>query len=372
MSDASAILFKFSAQLNKFGKGKQLRDGLSVAVQIEDTLWTANDETVSLERFTLTKSEHSDEYERAENHEQFLLHDYLKMPLKSDPKKLKEADIEGLAYDGKYLWLVGSHSLKRKKPKLKNGPAKARDKLAKVDADGNRFLLARIPVAVKDGTHVLEKSRSVDGETRIAATLRGDENGNELTEALKRDEHLEHFLKIPGKDNGFDIEGLAIAGKRIFLGLRGPVLRGWALILEIEPEDGEPGVLSLKNIGPGGRKYLKHFLNLGGLGIRDLSVSGDDLLILSGPTMDLDGPVYISRWTEGARSAGESIIPAEDLKNILEIPFGKGEDHAEGFTLFAKDGGEPGSILVVYDAVSERRQLEDDLMVADIFDLPGL
>ncbi|MNG03413.1 hypothetical protein D3C84_864920 [compost metagenome] len=36
-------------------------------------------------------------------------------------------------------------------------------------------------------------------------------------------------------------------------------------------------------------RYRKHFFALNGLGFRDLCTSGDDLLILAGPTMDLDG-----------------------------------------------------------------------------------
>jgi hypothetical protein len=46
---------------------------------------------------------------------------------------------------------------------------------------------------------------------------------------LAEDPHFEGFIRtkvIPGKDNGFDSEGLAVADDRVFIGLRGPVLRG--------------------------------------------------------------------------------------------------------------------------------------------------
>ena len=81
------------------------------------------------------------------------------------------------------------------------------------------------------------------------------------------------FIKaaIPGKDNGFDIEGLAIYQNSIFLGLRGPVVRGWAMILEIELEDSKPGLMKLRKIGEENKGYKKHFIWLNGLGIRDLS-----------------------------------------------------------------------------------------------------
>ena len=45
-----------------------------------------------------------------------------------------------------------------------------------------------------------------------------------------------------------------------------------------------------------GRGYRKHVLRLDGLGVRDLCPHGEDLLVLAGPTMDLDGPVHVFRW----------------------------------------------------------------------------
>ncbi len=45
-----------------------------------------------------------------------------------------------------------------------------------------------------------------------------------------------HRVPIPGKDNGFDIEGLAVREDRLLLGLRGPVLRGHAFVLELSLE----------------------------------------------------------------------------------------------------------------------------------------
>lgn len=373
MHPSSIVLLEFHPERDDLGKDKELRDGLSVALQIGDNLWVANDETISLERLSLEKQSKNSRCRRAASHKQFALHDYLRLPEPptGNPDDLKEVDIEGLAHADGYLWLVGSHSLKRSKPKSKDGAGKAQKRLAKISHDANRYLLARIPMVEENGTTGLARQVVHKGRERLAAQLHGHGEGNDLTEALKNDVHLAPFLAIPGKDNGFDIEGLAVVGKRIFLGLRGPVLRGWAMILEVELEESrdDPSLLQLKPIGDGKCPYLKHFLELGGLGIRDMCVQGSDLLILAGPTMDLDGPVTVSRWRGGASPKEESVVAACDLEHVMNLPFGDGVDHPEGITLFAADGGKADSLLVVYDSASVSRQLGESTLVADVFKL---
>lgn len=163
-----------------------------------------------------------------------------------------------------------------------------------------------------------------------------------------------------------------MAGARLFLGLRGPVLRGWAVILEVElkQDNKQPATLRLKPIGPKQRLYRKHFLQLGGLGIRDVCAQGADLLILAGPTMQLDGPVTLFRWPGGTAPKGECVVLADALQRVLDVPYGQGVDHAEGMTLFAPDGGTARSLLVVYDSASASRQLGESTVVADVFLLP--
>ena len=372
MKPTSTIDLEFSSKYANLGKGKELRDGLSVALQIGNTLWVANDESVSLERLTLIKDGSNYKYGL---HKQFSLADYLKLPVATpkDPEDFEEVDIEGLDYEYGYLWLVGSHSLKRTNPMLEDGPKLAHKQLAKISADGNRYLLARIPLVEVDGSYTLMKEDAQNGKKRTAALLHGTNQGNDLTEALKGDKHLKPFLAIPGKDNGFDIEGLAVIGERIYLGLRGPVLRGWAVILEVEPEEDvkKPSILKLKAIGPKKRLFRKHLIQLGGLGIRDLCVQGQDILILAGPTMELDGTITVFRWKNGAiLQKEECIVPFEALEHVIDVPHKTGTDRAEGITLFSTDKSVSSSLLVVYDSASESRQLKANTMVADIMQLP--
>jgi hypothetical protein len=365
MTPTGKLPLEFAPATGSLGTGKALRDGLSVVARIGASIWVANDESLSLERLTLVPGEAP----AARHHVSFPLADYLDLPVppSADPEKPVEADLEGLAFEAGYLWLVGSHSLKRKQPKLKDGVGKAGRQLAKISHDGNRYLLARIPLHEADGAWHPARCH----EQRHAARLAGDDRGNALTEALADDEHLAPFLSIPGKDNGFDIEGLAVADSRVFLGLRGPVLRGWAVILELEPQAKAADILRLQTLDAGGRPYLKHFLQLGGLGIRDLCRQDDDLLILAGPTMDLDGPVRVLRWPGGAmRHESGEMVPADRLERLLDIPYGQGEDHAEGMALFSPDGGDTSSLLVVYDAAAGTRKSEGNTVAADVFPLP--
>ncbi|WP_312510644.1 DUF3616 domain-containing protein [Massilia sp.] len=373
---SNIVLLEFHPEHDELSPGKELRDGLSVALRMGSTLWLANDESLSIERLTLVPEDSTGRSSFAGNHRQFALHDFLSLPLppRNGPsERINEADIEGLACDGKYLWLTGSHSLRRKQPDPGDGNRRAHKRLASVSADGNRYLLARIPVVEEEGGHTLVREVKHKGKRRSAALLRGDEHDNELTTLLRTDEHLGPFLAIPGKDNGFDIEGIAIAGKRILLGLRGPVLRGWATIIEVALEpDHDPAWLRLAPLDAEGALYRKHFLDLQGLGIRDLCVHGRDLLILSGPTMDLDGPVTVWRWpgAAGAPQERDTLVPTAVLERVLDLPFGHGVDHPEGMSLYTHDDGDAQGLLVVHDAASPSRQIGESTLVADVYPLP--
>ncbi|MFO1424769.1 MAG: DUF3616 domain-containing protein, partial [Candidatus Competibacteraceae bacterium] len=163
-------------------------------------------------------------------------------------------------------------------------------------------------------------------------------------------------------------------GDRVFVGLRGPVLRGWAVILELALKEQNASTLTLKDIGPDGRPYRKHFLDLEGLGVRDLCAQGDDLLVLAGPTMTVAGPQKVFRWSGGARPPRESLVFGKDLLTVLELPSDAGspasQDQAEGITLFTPTGGAARQILVVHDSTAQGRRRESSGVEADLFALP--
>lgn len=342
------------------GDPPQLREDLSAAHLSHDGyLWLGCDEGANLERLTLLNPDTKDLFG---DHKRFVVQDYVDLPANDET----EVDIEGLAESDNYLWLVGSHSWKRKSVKEGKSNAKNIERLATIEAEDNRYLLARIPII--DGE--LFKSHPDPKDTNkilTAAKLEATRDGNLLTKALESDRHLGLFVQsqLPSKDNGFDIEGLAVLHDRIFLGLRGPVLRGWAIILEVQVEDSGDGLLKLKTIGDEGRRYKKLFVNLQGLGIRELSIEGDDLIILAGPTMSLDGPVKLFRLENGIHIGDDTLSKP---KEIMDIPYGDGVDHAEGITQFTAMSGK-SSILVVYDSPDPKRLVGTHEILADVFEV---
>jgi hypothetical protein len=360
-------------------------------------LWVGSDESCTIERFTLA------DWDNFKDHQHFVLTDYLDLPAGSD----HEVDIEGLDYQPPYLWVVGSHSYKRKK--LKTGDGNRDDVTAALKqfqkplCEANRYLLARIPLV--DG--LLHRAYPPENPTLTAACFKiSAKGGNDLISALEKDPHLGAVVasQIPGKENGLDIEGIAILSQqltplpaeslsteklpeqrpehpseqplepeaptktildptRLVLGLRGPVLRGWAVLLELEIRVSPKGNLKLNHLG-------KHFLNLDGLGIRDLLLQGDDLLILAGPTMNLDGPVRLYRLRGGLPTEGDTPQQVWRPDYVMDLPYAEGADHAEGITLASFVTDRP-ALLAVYDAPSPQRHFSDPTRVLiDLLALP--
>jgi hypothetical protein len=310
-------------------------------------------------------------------HESFSVSDFFDLPENKAKKgRVEEIDIEGLAIAGGYLWLSGSHSSVRKKPKGRS-PEDDIARLARLEIGRNRLVIGCVPLEARSsGSYPVQ----VDGE-RCAASFRKD-----VRELLLDDAHLGPFLVpvgsgrnaavLPGKDNGFDLEGLAVQALddgrfSMLLGLRGPVLRGWAMVLELSISI-EKDRLKINDVASGVR-YRKHFLDLNGLGVRDLAPDGEDLLILAGPTMVLDGPVSVFRWRQRAAPSAPSgdtltALGTDALQHVLAVPYGEGCDHGEGLTQLP-DGANGTELTIVYDKPCPARLVGEHAVRADVFRL---
>ena len=329
-------------------------------------LWVAGDETATVER--LTARSRDGVVTAYDGQVSTALADLVELPAGAG----EEADVEGLARHGNWLWAIGSHSLKRKRIRPGDSPAKARKRLGKVVREANRYVLVRMPVDPATGLPV--RRLELDGEVLTAAVLGAHDDA--LTDVLAEEPLLAPFTRIPSKDNGVDVEGVAVHStggvERLYVGFRGPVLRGWAVLVEVRPvtHPDHPHRLTLSRFHDGAR-YRLHLLDLRGLGIRDLCPDGDDLLVLAGPSMGLSGPVRVHRWSGAGTTDVAEVVEAGRLPVVLELVHGDGEDHAEGIALLEETDaqGHP-RLLVVLDSPAADRHTPGGGMLADVLDLP--
>lgn len=306
---------------------------LSAAVRIGDTLIVASDEGGALEVLT----------EGAQGwvqDERVCLHNLLSLPDGRDG----EVDIEGLAVCENWLWVVGSHALKRRKLKGASGKA-ALTLLNPIHRDANRFLLARLP---------LKDSRPVqrDGDRR-PAMIESGKRSSKLVSWLREDPMLAPFTDLPSKENGLDIEGIAVDGNRVWLGLRGPVLGGRAMVLQLDIRANKRNTLKARKV-EGTRRFRKFFLPLQGLGLRDLQIDGQDLLLLTGPTMSTEGPSRIVRWHDALQQNQSTVVGGDALTRLHQFEDTSLDDKAEAICAWEND------LLVLYDSPRDARLSNDN------------
>src|SRR5688572_12947990 len=99
-----------------------LRTGLSAIALDGETLWLACDEGCRLERLS------TDEHGGFADHAVVGLSSLLTLPAADT----EEADIEGMDVADGWLWIVGSHSVKRKSANSDDDPAAVAKRLATV------------------------------------------------------------------------------------------------------------------------------------------------------------------------------------------------------------------------------------------------
>lgn len=320
---------------------------ISAAARIGDTLFLGADECADLEILGLVGEQFAE-------HRRIRLGEAFDLPGGPD----EEMDIEGLAVDDGWLWVVGSHSLTRKKPK-KSKPLDDHGlkRLAHLKQRPNRMFLGRLPLMeTGDGRWDVALDGTADG--RRPQMLPIGKHGGDLYRALKKHPLLGPFCALPAKENGLDVEGIVVDGQRVGLGLRGPVINGWALVIEAQIAPTGDGAADLALTGD-----LKlHVLDLAGLGVRDLKRLAGDVLILAGPTMKLSGPTRVYRWPGWTAADPADLLHRPET--LLELPHGEACDHPEALAP-TRHGGKD-ALLVVCDTPSAER-LAGGAVVADVF-----
>lgn len=227
----------------------------------------------------------------------------------------EEADFESMALYNDHLYLTGSHSLKRKKVKAKFSKAKNLKRISQIKRDSFRFHVVKL------------HSNNIFATNYDTASLEP---------ILLNDAILAPFLKIPSKENGIDIEAMTITPQgKMYFGFRGPVLReNMTPILSILETDLFSGV----------QKYHLDYINLEGLGIRELAKVNNGFLILAGPNSDLSLPHKIYFWD------GITMLPANDSKagNLKLLKTLNRGEKAEGISVVSETP-QSYELLISYD-----------------------
>ncbi len=327
---------------------------LSAATLHGDTLFIAADEKLSIER--LVRGPDGD----FGQHSRVSLVALLELNDEDD-----EADIEGLAVDGDWLWVVGSHGRTRPKPSKSGDDTIDLAALADLKDTRSRCVVARVPLVAPD-TGGGWMPVAVDGKRR-AGLVKQTKRGNALSAALADDPLIGPFTCLPAKEGGLDIEGIAVAGIRVALGLRGPTLCGHAVLLECRIEGRKSGKLKAE-LPP-----FVRLMDLEGLAVRDLKRDGDDLLILAGPTTAVSGPCALFRWGDWLNDlpSDRAQVRLHRPTHVMDLPHGRGFDHPEGLAL---DGTGPSfgnaRLIVLVDSPADER-VDGLKLRVDRFDLEG-
>ncbi len=275
------------------------------------------------------------------SHQSIALQDFFSLPAGG-----AEIDIEGLAVHENHLWITGSHSLKRSKLAVDGDLGD----LATLKWDANRSFLGRLPLReVQKGVFQPCPVEAWDASSRPRMIKVGP-NGEKGLRWLLRDCKLfRPFMPVPAKENGFDVEGLALVGDRIVVGLRGPVLGRHAFLVSMQLKETGKHFLKPKRVN--GSRYQLHAIDLGGFGIRDLLVCGDELLVLAGPTQAIEGLARIYAIRDF--SPDNAVIAKHQLRKVATLPMREECDHAEGIALLATGQGQ--QLVVAHDSPAPER-----------------
>jgi hypothetical protein len=287
---------------------------LSAIASVGGLLWTASDEGRTLECL----EPDGDGFR-------------LKMQVSLDaifpglPGDKDEADIESLDAATDRLLICGSHCQVRKKPENKD------EIQSEIRSRPSRHLLGTVSLA-RDGAL---------GDDIVNLPFKGPDS---LREMLRENPFLMPFIDLPSKENGLDIEGCCFSGDNVLLGLRGPLLDSIAVVIEVH----------IRPRGTLAAELTTHFLDLGGLGVRELTRFGHEVLLIAGPVSSAAGPFRLYRWTPSRLGTIQRPRAFHEWSSS--------EEHPEGMCPLPRDG--KSGLLILYDS-PDRGRIEGTRYRAD-------
>jgi hypothetical protein len=237
--------------------------------------------------------------------------DFIRLIYNAYDKNLVELDAEGVAYADGYFYVVGSHGRPRHEDNDRGGKNNA-----KTEASRQIF---RVGFDLGE----VDNNGSLTGAAEIKPSTA-------LSQFIKEQPELMSFFDRPLENNGLTIEGVAVRDKRLYVGMRGPLL-----------EDGNAAILSVPLAAlfdhQQGDAQL-HRVYLERRGVRDLTAFDSGLLVLAGPVTDppddkiVDGDYAIYWWdgnhppkllhsleSFGKKVKPEAIVPLDRTDDKLRV-----------------------------------------------------
>jgi hypothetical protein len=220
-----------------------------------------------------------------------------------------EIDIEAIAAEGQYYYVVGSHGVSKKQG----------------EQQGNRYRIFRLKA---------DPTTGLPAGVEVAT----------LADILRADKVLGEYFQAPLQQKGLNIEGLAVRDGRLFVGFRNPNLDGDAFVMEIAAAD------------VFGRRprpvYRLHKLPLGpGLGIREIVAGKTGFLIIAG-----------NAGSEPSETYADSQDYEEDRDFILF--------HWDGKSANVRRIGPLPDVRGKAEAMAILEKTDDDVTVLVLFDGP--
>lgn len=219
---------------------------------------------------------------------------------------LSDPDAEGVAFHNGYFYVTGSHGVGRQSGK-----------------DNSSFTVFRFKVDAKTGMPAFEVT-----DKRVAPQI---ENSTALRAAIRKADSIGPFAEKALNSNGVNIEGLALAGDRIYFGFRGPSVDGQGFIMSAAID----GVFGVKSIDA-----KVHTLALGPTtGVRDLARVDSGFLVLSGAVNDQEDIIpAVFHWNPESGA----------LKKLGEL--GAVPHNAKAETILVLEQGAKGyRVVIMYD-----------------------
>lgn len=188
-----------------------------------------------------------------------LIDDVLEKEGKKNKSEPLELDGEGVAFSDGFYYVIGSHGRPRNAAKLS-------------DREVTAIVAARSQIV---------RFRASDG------TSANPERSAGLAKIIAGEPAFKSVIDNDLHDNGLTIEGIAIRRGQLYSGFRGPVLEERAIVLSVALD----GLF-----GKGQPAHRLFRLPLGGLGVRDLALYRDKILILAGPVRNGPGRYAVYSW----------------------------------------------------------------------------